>query len=180
MILCPVSAMRAIAVIFQVFLFVFLLVEAGCESIQTPKPKPNNNNGSDVPTCAYYAPENIDIIPLTEFAGSDGSTGPQINVYVGLLDAFGSQIKSPGVFRFELYEYVQRSSEHKGKRVMIWPDVDLSEPAENNRYWRDFLRAYEFNLDVETDAGKTYILQVTCLTPNSKRLCAEFQPKHDK
>lgn len=179
MILRPVSVMRAIAVIFQVFLFAFLLVEAGCESIPTPEPKPNNNNGSDASTCAHYTPEKIDIIPLTEFAGSDGSTAPQINVYVGLLDAFGSQIKSPGVFRFELYEYVQRSSEHKGKRVMIWPDVDLSEPAENNHYWRDFLRAYEFNLDVETDAGQTYILQVTCLTPNAKRLSAEFQLKRE-
>ena len=75
---------------------------------------------------------------------------------VSLLDPFDCQIKSPGVFRFELYEYVQRSAEPKGQRVIIWPDIDLTECSENNNHWRDFLRAYEFNLDFGPQRNQCY------------------------
>ena len=91
-----------------------------------------------------------------------------------MLDSFGSQIKSPCIFRFELYLRIQRSSEPKGQRVMLWPDVDLNQPQVNNEYWRNFLRAYEFNLPFEPQNGQAYILEVTCMCPNNKRILAEF------
>ena len=75
-------------------------------------------------------------------------------MYAALRDSFGSCLKAPGVFRFELYEYVQYSSEPKGKRIIIWPDIDLTDAAENNEYWNDFLRAYEFSLDLEQDMNQ--------------------------
>ena len=59
-------------------------------------------------------------------------------------------------------------------------DFDLSEPAANNRNWRDFLRAYEFNLPFEPPPDRSYILEVTCLTPNGKRLAAECPLKQPK
>jgi hypothetical protein len=93
---------------------------------------------------------------------------------VGLLDGFDCQVKSPVVFRFELYKKVERSAEPKGKRITIWEDIDLTEPGKNNEYWRDFLRAYEFILDFEPIGKPSYILQVTCLCPDGKRLSAEF------
>jgi len=80
----------------------------------------------------------------------------------------------PGVFRFELYERVVRSAEPKGRRIVIWPDIDLTGAAENNEYWRDFLRAYEFNLPFEAQIKQCYILQVTYLSPSGKRLSAEL------
>ena len=39
--------------------------------------------------------------------------------YVSLMDVFGSQIKGPAVFRFELYEKVVRSSEPKGNKCSL-------------------------------------------------------------
>lgn len=149
-----------------------LLLDAGCDSaLVAPKPPPQNNGGLDVSAYAAYAPAKLDIVPLTELISSgDAKRTSQINLYVSLLDSFGSQMKSPGVFRFELYEYVQRSADPKGTRLIIWPDIDLTDPAKNNEHWRDFLRAYEFNLDFEADRNQTYVLYVTCLCPAGTRL----------
>jgi len=97
-----------------------------------------------------------------------------LNAYVGLLDAFGCQIKAPGVLRFELYQYVPRSAEPKGQRLAIWPDIDLTHPATNNRYWLDFLRAYEFKLDAPAGLNETYVLEATCMCPDGRRLTATF------
>jgi len=186
--------MKAIAVLLQIFFFISVLGQAGCkkppadDSIQT-EPSPKADSDFDVSIYAPYAPVKIDITPLTGFVNlsdaeetSEGSrkAGSQINLYVSLLDSFGSQKKSPGVFRFEMYEYVQRSAEPKGGRIAIWPDIDLSNAAKNNRYWRDFLRAYQFNLPFEPASNQSYILQVTFLCPAGKRLSDEFvftQPK---
>ena len=164
----------------KIFLFIFFAFSAGCE--QPPShPEPLAKTDSDFNKLSFYAryaPVKIDIMPLTEFISVDDTRQAKIKIYVSLLDTFGSQIKSPGVFRFELYEYVQRSAEPKGKRIIIWPDIDLNEPADNNVYWRDFLRAYEFNLPFEQAANQSYILQVTCLCPNGRRLSSEFTLRH--
>jgi len=185
--------MRVIAAISHVFLPMLLLTWAGCEPVRTTGAPPDHNTAGAA-LCVYYAPVKIDILPLTEFTALDGGSDPHIEAYVSLLDSFGSQIKSPGKFRFEMYEYVQRSGEAKGRRVMIWPEsdlsdpnsgnrywIDLSDPAANNRSWRDFLRAYQFNLPFKPAPyegalrpGRDYILEATCLTSDGSRLTAEF------
>jgi len=192
--------MKVIAATSRVFLPMLLLTYAGCEPVRTTASPPDHNT-ANAPLCVYYAPVKIDILPLTEIVAPPGGLGPdggsephKIDTYVSLLDSFGSQIKSPGKFRFELYEYVQRSAEPRGRRVMIWPEsdlsdpnassrhwIDLSDPAANNRSWRDFLRAYQFNLPFKPAPNegalrpdRDYILEATCLTPNGTRLTAEF------
>ena len=168
--------MKAVAVIAQIFFFVLLLVEAGCGPMSADLLAPT---GSDPNLFSAYTPVKVDIMPLTEFITTADAEGvSQLKVYVSLLDSFDCQVKSPGVFRFELYEYVQRSGEARGRRIVIWPDIDLTKADENNSYWRDFLRAYEFNLDFGPQRDKTYILQVTCLCPNGKRLSADFALKY--
>jgi hypothetical protein len=164
--------MKTAGLISRVLFFALLLPGAGCDSvIVAPKPPPQNNGGLDVSVYAAYAPAKLDIVPLTELISvGDARRTSQINLYVSLLDSFGFQIKSPGVFRFELYEYVQRSADPKGTRLVIWPDIDLTDPAKNNEHWQDFLRAYEFNLDFEADRNQNYVLYVTCLCPSGKRL----------
>ncbi|UCE99762.1 MAG: hypothetical protein JSV82_01465 [Planctomycetota bacterium] len=128
---------------------------------------------------ASYMPVKVHIMPLTEFTRpGDGGEMSGIKAYVSLLDEFDCQIKAPVVFRFELYEYVQPSAEPKGRRIAIWPDVDLTQAAANNQYWRDFLRAYQFNLDFVPQRNQSYILQVTSLCPTGKRLSAEFTLKN--
>ena len=174
--------MRIVAVILGVFFFIFLLAEAGCEQPPVPPEVPAETyNGFDrFSTYAPYAAVKINILPLTEFIDVGDAQQAQIHLYVSLLDSFGSQIKSPGVFRFELYERVLRSAEPKGKRVFIWQDIDLTNPVKNNDCWRDFLRAYEFNLPFEPGGSQSYILQATCLCPSGRRLSAEFVLKRTK
>ena len=133
-----------------------------------------------------FAPAKVNILPLSEISDLSARPGssksgaePQttLDVYIALLDAFGSQVKAPGVLRFELYEYVTRSAEPKGQRITLWPDFDLTGPVENNKYWRDFLRAYEFELDIRADPTKTYILEATCLCPDGRRLSGDYTLK---
>jgi len=124
---------------------------------------------ANVPT--GFAPARIGILPLTELSRSASSgQAAVLTIYLDLLDAFGSHIKAPGVLRFELYEFVPRSAEPKGQRIAVWPDIDVTNPVENNRYWQDFLRAYEFTLDAPAGLDKTYILEATCICPDGRRL----------
>lgn len=129
-----------------------------------PRPVP------PVPT--GFGPAKITILPLSDLVAIEQSE-TRLEVYVAVLDAFGSAIKTPAALRVELYEYTPRSPQPKGRRIAIWPDIDLTQPAENNRHWRDVLRAYYFEFDPNVDRDQTYVLEVTCLCPGGKRLSAE-------
>jgi hypothetical protein len=175
--------MKPLRIISQVLVLTFLSINFGCEqptgSNQT-NDTTTNNDVNKLSSYALYAPSKIDIMPLTEFVSTGDAQKSKIDIYVSLLDQFGSQIKSPGMFRFELYEHVPRSAEPKGKRAIIWTDIDLTDPAANNDYWRDFLRAYQFTLPCELAGKQDYILQLTCMCPNGKRLSSEFILKQTK
>ena len=119
-----------------------------------------------------FSPAEISILPLTKIESGDKGKAV-IRAYVSVVDGFGSQIKWPAIFRFELYEKISRSSEPKGRRVVIWPDIDLRRPADNNRHWQDFLRSYKFDLDFQSQKGQTYVLQVTCVCHSGKRLSSQ-------
>ncbi len=111
-----------------------------------------------------FAPAKVLILPLTRLTRSSGPDAESyIRAYVTLADEFGAQLKHPGTFRFELYEKILRSADPKGKRKLIWPDLDLTQAEQNNRYWQDFLRAYEFHLDFVPASNQKYILQATFL-----------------
>jgi len=156
----------------MIFLFV-LLIDCGCDTFPAENTVPGGTDG-----CVYadYRPVRLDIMPLTELAAAgDAQAFSGIKVYVSALDESGCQVKSPGVFRFELYEHVDRSGRPRGRRIAIWPDVDLTDAAENNRYWQDFLRTYRFDLDFEPQPGQRYVLQVTSLCPDGRRLSADFE-----
>jgi len=141
------------------------------DAAQTQEPPP-----PAVPT--GFAPARICILPLTELPGSTPSSQVvMLDAYISLQDAFGCQIKAPGVLRFELYQYVPRSGQSKGQRLAIWPDIDLTHPAINNRNWRDFLRAYEFRLDAPAGLTETCILEATYMCPDGRRLTTEYPLK---
>lgn len=146
-----------------------LLSITGCQPTQQTPAYQTDNQLND-----YYdfAPAKIKITGLTEFVDDSA-----LKIYLDLIDRFGSRIKAPAIFRFELYEYVKRSAEPKGKRIFLWPDVDLTNAKANNRYWRDFLRAYEFSMKIDFDIenGQTYILQALCRTSSGNRLTATKQ-----
>ncbi len=121
-----------------------------------------------------FWPVEINVLPLTKIEPGNKDSAV-IRAYVSLLDGFGSQIKAPAVFRFELYEKISRSQEIKGKRIIIWPDFNLCGPGDNDRHWEDFLRTYKFDLDFQYQKNQHYVLQVTYLCPSGKRLTAETE-----
>ena len=121
-----------------------------------------------------FGPARVHILPLTELmAASREGAGPTLYIYLALLDGFDAQIKAPTRVRFEFYEFVPRSAEPKGQRLDMW-HVDLTSPAVNNTYWRDFLRAYEVERPVQANPDETYVLEATCMCPDDKRLTTEF------
>ncbi|MGA2171854.1 MAG: hypothetical protein ABSG82_02415 [Sedimentisphaerales bacterium] len=147
-----------------------LVFYAGCTGLPSASTTPAGPQ-----PCTRYGSERVDIIPLTSLVHApDAGRNPSINAYVCLLDSFDSQIKAPAVFRFELFEQLQRSADPKGKRLVIWPDIDLTDPAINNNHWQDFLRAYLFSLPLEKPPADTCILHITCFCPSGKRLYADF------
>ena len=168
--------MKSPLAIFCLFCLTFTLACTGCQPGASPPASSGENEDGPIATapCTYYAPVKLDIAPLTEFVPADQTHRPLINLYVSLLDQFGSQVKSPGRFLFELYEHVPRSATSKGKRLAIWPELDLTDPLTNNEYWRDFLRAYEFTLPLDQSPEASHILQVTYFCPTGRRITSEF------
>ena len=172
--------MKAVTVkVLKILFLIFLVYLTGCGQFLEHHGWSSRTNSEPDKLSVYtsFAPEKVYIMPLTEFINTDNARQISIKPYVSLLDSFGSQVKSPCIFRFELYQRALRSAEPKGKRVVIWQDIDLTKPAVNNDYWRDFLRAYEFDLPFELDINQSYILQVTCMCPTDRRLSDEFALK---
>lgn len=117
------------------------------------------------------------ISALTDFSASLQTDQPmEIKTYVELLDAYDSQLKMPCTFRFEFYDYQPLASNPRGKRLVIWPDFDLTHSRTNNQRWKDYLRSYEFHLPLgfSLQPDKRYILEATCLT-GEKRLSDLFK-----
>jgi hypothetical protein len=148
-----------------------LVFYAGCGGGDTGPVFPISFSQPD----SRYGPSKIDILPISTLSQTkDSAKNTTINAYISLLDAYDSQIKAPATFRFELFQYLQRSSDPKGKRLNIWPDIDLTDPGVNNSHWQDFLRAYQFSLPVKQRPGEVCILRATCLSPSGKRLSVDF------
>lgn len=130
-----------------------------------------------------YGPATLEIVGLSELKAVKGEQdAAKLKIFVKAIDSCGSAIKAPCVFRVELYEYAIRSPSPLGKRLEIWPDIDLTEPDKNNAQWRDYLRAYEFNFDVSSrlEFGGVYIVEVTCLSPLGKRMSSQYKLSYQK
>jgi hypothetical protein len=147
---------------------------AGC-STTPPGTDSSPSLFHDSSPCSRFGPARIDVLPITSITPASASDrDATINAYICLLDAFDSQIKAPVIFRFELFQRLQRSSDPKGKRLIVWPDIDLTDPALNNNAWQDFLRAYLFTLPLQKSSADNCILHVTVICPSGKRFTADF------
>jgi hypothetical protein len=115
--------------------------------------------------------QRIRLSALTDFVVSKHEPPKsELKTYVELLDGYDSQLKKPCTFRFELYEHQPLVANPRGKRLIIWPDVDLTTPAANQQYWKDYIRSYEFYLPLgfAPQPNRNYLLEVTCLTPEGR------------
>lgn len=110
--------------------------------------------------------DRIRISTLTAF-----ETNPDIpdrmllKAVVELFNRKDVQIQMPCVLRFELYEFQTLSSNWRGRRLILWDDQNLTSIENNEQYWRDYLRAYEFRLPVNfaPQPQQQYVLEATCL-----------------
>ena len=155
------------------------LLSSGCEP---GRPGPYSAASGEDILCGYTA-EGVRVIGLTEMARDpQGASDVMLKVYLELVDSAGSSIKSPCKFQFELYQFVPRTAQPKGKRLSFWSGLDLIEPGENNIYWQDYLRAYRFDLQVDfkPSTSVTYVLEVTCHTGAGKRLSYTHQLKYSQ
>jgi hypothetical protein len=143
----------------------------GCDQQRT------TSNSSIAKYINAYGPTAIDIVGLSELTSSSNNDVAKLKLFVKVLDTFGSAMKTPCVLRVELYDYIQHSSSQVGKRIEIWPDIDLTDICKNNAQWRDYLRTYEFDFDISSNLtiGHTYILEVTCLSPLVKRMTSQYK-----
>ena len=166
--------MKTISFPTKLFFVLAIAFYAGC-STQPPGADSSPALFHDSTPCSHFGPARIDVLPITSIApASAADRDATINAYVCLIDAFDSQIKAPVIFRFELFQRLQRSADPKGKRLIVWPDIDLTDPAVNNNLWQDFLRAYLFSLPLQKTSAENCILHVTVICPSGKRLSADF------
>jgi len=128
----------------------------------------------DPAPCVNFGPAKIDILPITSITSKSSDRDSSINAYICLIDEYDSQIKAPATFRFELFQRLQRSSDPKGKRLIVWPDIDLTDSTANSSLWQDFMRAYLFTLPLSKISADNCILHVTVLCPSGKRLTSDF------
>jgi hypothetical protein len=167
--------MRGDVSALTISLITLLLMQSACTPTPDNPPVPTDPCSNPLSVCMHYMADAIDIMPLTDFIPAQNPQQQSIiEVYVSLLDTFGSQIKAPGVFRFELYKHIERSAKPKGERITMWSDIVLNDSDQNNDYWQDYLRAYKFNLDFEPELPGSYILQATCTCPSGKRLSSDY------
>ncbi len=149
----------------------------GCEKPRTVITKTQiNDNAENIDVMAVYSqyhPEKLKITPLTTLIKTN-EDDIKLRIYVNMLDSIGLRVRSPAIFRFELYQHIQRTGTSKGKRVAIWPDININLDEENQKYWKDFLRSYEFILPFPYPADIKYVLLLTCITPDGKRIYTEF------
>lgn len=165
--------MKVARAVIGIVCWLDLFLAAGCGPGPSG-PTPTRPASPPQPTLGF-APARISVTPWTEIKGPvQGEGRRQIRVFVRLVDAFECDIKAPGGFRFELYEKLPRSVEPRGRRLVLWPDLDLTIAEQNNAHWRDFLRCYEFTLDLEPSDAATYILEATFIPPEGRRLTAQY------
>jgi len=166
--------MKTIPFLIKLFFVLAIAFYAGC-STQPPGADSSPAQFHDSALCSHFSPARIDVLPITSITSASASDrDATIDAYVCLIDAFDSQIKAPVIFRFELFQRQQRSAEPKGKRLIVWPDIDLTDPAVNSNLWQDFLRAYLFSLPLQKTSAENCILHVTVICPSGKRLTADY------
>ena len=148
---------KPLSVLGWVYPAIAIIAIAGCSTQPTP-----------MLSKADSSVDRVSISAITEFV--QGSEGPQIKTLVEFSSASDLAVKTPCTFRFELYEFQPVSSDPRGRRVVIWPTIDLNDPHMIERHWKDFLRGYEFFLPLEFTPrqGGKYVLEVTCFVDQKR------------
>ena len=105
-------------------------------------------------------PPGVRLLDMTRLEPDASGEGMVLRAFVQP-DGMEQQVR----YRFELYGYKPRSADSRGKRLILWPDIEIAADAPTNPYWREHLKAYEFVLPVEKSTAffTTVVLEITAL-----------------
>ena len=111
-------------------------------------------------TLSQLRPPGIRLLEMTRLEPDASGEGMVLRAFVQP-DGMEQEVR----YRFELYAYKPQSANPRGKRIALWPDIEIAADAQSNSYWRQHLRAYEFVLPVEkpTALSTTVVLEITAL-----------------
>jgi hypothetical protein len=124
-----------------------------------------------------FGPTSIQISFFTQSRDFDDNKGDDgLEICAQPFDKFGDPTKAVGNWRFEVFEYKERSLNRRGRRLCHW-FVPVLTPEDNARYYDSIDRSYRFPLlwDVAIPAGSRVIVQATFYPPGGfeRKLIAE-------
>jgi len=145
-----------------------VLAEAPAPSEPPPVlPEPEGGTGPVPPWARMFEPKTLTIGFFTQTKDFDKVPGDDgLEVRVQPLDRFGDPTKAVGTFRIEVFEYLYRTSEPRGRRLGHWVVQVLDETA-NRKYYDPLDRSYVFPLlwAAGVPPGMQIIVQVTYYPP---------------
>ena len=91
------------------------------------------------------------------------------------IDIFGDHAKAVGDYRFELFRFRPASGDRKGDRLGFW-EQSIRTVEDHRTHWDPFSQTYEFELywDRTLKTGRKYVLQVTYVGADQRRLINEY------
>ena len=150
-----------------IFALVAVSFFAGCNG---------NNIAADFNDCDCFITKKFSVTPLTKFVETDGKAS--LKLVVDVLDSTGHRSKAPFNLQCSLYRYLPRTADNKGELVQVWQPISLDAIAENNKYWNDYLRSYEFGFELDSLPGQQwYLVEIACQIPSGNRIFDKFMLK---
>lgn len=106
------------------------------------------------------------LLALTVLESDSDDQGKVVRAFVQPTDTAPVQW-----YRFELYERMPYDVNPRGKRLLLWPEIEPGLPRPDNAQWHQRLGAYEIALPVTEPIPKEkrLLLEVTALTADGRR-----------
>lgn len=124
----------------QMLVVVSSLCAGGCGFVRLPGPD-DPEVGLTAP--APFAAATIDVHPLTRVGDAGGTR--VLELYLETRDAFGDVVKAPGRLTVLVYQSGSRDALGGVEADRTW-QIDLTDPAENSRYFDAATRLYRVRL----------------------------------
>lgn len=118
------------------------------------------------PSAGRCPPHGVRLLALTGTESAAAGQPPLVRAFVRPLGT-----AQAATCRFELYEFVPYNANPRGKRLMLWPQIEPGPPLPENPNWQPPLEAYEITLPLQgtLPTDKHLLLEVTALMPDGSR-----------
>lgn len=128
---------------------------------------------------ALLMPARIEIVkPFTRVKSFDNDDTPDgIELLLQAVNPLGNPgLMIAGNVRVELFEFVQASADHTGRRLEHW-EIELKTAKQQKTYWNRLTQMYEFRLGIDTSKiplADEYVVVVTYGTPLGEYLTDDY------